>query len=261
MVQTLIAQITVMGKTEQQVFQQPIVRVGRSQMNDIVLLDPRVSQQHAILYLDEQGVSVIDLGSPNGLRLGSKLVQNKRERLNHGDVIRLSSLEEPAITVYWEKQPAQSKTPTEDMGTMDKLLLLFESSFLRSLKADALIELARDAVVRVYPQRSVMCKAGEPSDEILLLIDGAADVTVLQGDIEHVVNTVKVGETIGEMGVLTRQKRSASVVATAEKNRALVIEAKNFEAVLSQDSELARNLLLLLSDRLQRLTAQVTTEP
>ena len=257
MEQTLIARITLMGKTQELVFQQPIVRVGRSQINEIILPDPRISRHHAILYLDGEGVNAIDLGSPQGLYVGTTLVHNERYRLNQGDVIRFSSLPEPAITVCWEKQPVQSQTPSEVLTTLEKLFLLFESSFFRSVKPEALIELACAAELQVYDQGALICKAGEPSSEIMLLIEGSADVTVLQGESEQIVSKVQSGETIGEIGVLTGQQRSASVVTTAEKNRVLVINANNFETVVRQNSELARSLLLILSERLQRLTARV----
>ncbi|HEY9907183.1 MAG TPA: cyclic nucleotide-binding domain-containing protein, partial [Thermosynechococcaceae cyanobacterium] len=65
------------------------------------------------------------------------------------------------------------------------------------------------------------------------------------------------GETIGEMGVLTRQRRSASVVAASEYCRSLIIQADKFDGVLRQDPEVARNLLVVLSSRLQSMTSKV----
>lgn len=260
MVRTLFTEITMMGKTEQLVFHQPVVRIGRSQVNEIVLPDPKVSQRHAVLYLDEQGVSVVASPSAYGLRISGIRIQNERQRLNQGDVIQFSQAEEPAITVRWEEQPVPSETFTESLGTLEKLLLIFESNLLRAVKPDALIELAHKAQIRVYPQGAIVCKVGDTSDEILLLLDGEADVTVLRGDTEVVINAVRGGETIGEMGVLTRQPRSANVVAKAERNRALVIEAKDFEVVLRNDSELSRSLLLNMIGRLQRLTAHVKAQ-
>ena len=143
------------------------------------------------------------------------------------------------------------------MGTIEKVLLLFESRFFKSLKPDALIELGHSAAVKIYTQGEQMCEAGAPSDSILLLVDGVADVVVLRGAEEQVVGTVNKGETIGEMGVLTRQRRSASVVAASEYCRSLIIQADKFDGVLRQDPEVARNLLVVLSSRLQSMTSKV----
>lgn len=256
-VQTLIAQITLLGKTDRRLYQQPVIRVGSSPVNDLVLTESSVAAHHAILYLDEEGFSILDLGNSNGLLVGSKHVHNDREPLSQGQRIRFNDSEDPSILLYWEKQPKRTKAPMETIGTIDKVLLLFESRFFRSLKPDALIELARDASVRVYPRGQRMCHAGDPSDSILLLIDGVADVVVLRGDAEQVVGTVNGGETIGEMGVLTRQKRSASVISASDYCRVLMIHADRFDAVLRQDPEVARNLLVVLSSRLQSLTNKV----
>ena len=62
MTPALITDITmVAGRTERRIFHQGIVQIGRSRMNDIVLDAPNVAQEHAILYLEDGGASVIDL--------------------------------------------------------------------------------------------------------------------------------------------------------------------------------------------------------
>lgn len=256
-VQTLIAQITCKGKVDIQSFQQSVVRVGRSPVNDLILADPKVAPHHAVFYLDGDSFSVLDLGVNGGLYVGNKHLQSDRDRLQPGQVIRLGEVKETSIRVSWEKQPLRTKVPTAIIGTIDKVLLLFESRFFRSLKPEALIELGRSASVQIYPRGERLCQAGDPSDSILLLIDGTAEVVVIRGQTPQIVGTVNGGETIGEMGVLTRQKRSASVVATSDNCRVLIIQADKFDAVLRQDPELARNLLVVLSIRLQTITSKI----
>ncbi len=258
-VQTLIAQVVNAGQPEKRLFQQPVIRVGTDASNDIVLSAPTIAKHHALFYLDGDGFSVVDLGSsPTGLYVGKQHLLGDRLPLQPGTLIRFSKNPDPAMTVHWEKHPILTpKLPTETMGTLDKVLLLFESRFFHSLKPDALIELGRDALVKVYPKGDRMCTAGDPSDSILLLIDGIADVVIKRGNNEQVVGTVNVGETIGEMGVLTRQKRSASVIAAFDYCRVLVIQADKFDGVLRQDPEVSRNLLVVLSSRLQSMTSQV----
>ena len=256
---TLITQTlkTKSDPSEEQTFQKNVVQIGRSRVNDIMLFAPPIAQQHAILYLDDQGASVIDLGSPGVLHIGDQVVENDRYRLSQGDVIRFSESDTPAITVRWEMLPVQSDTPTEAIGTFDKLLLIFEIDLLQSVKPEALIELARKAEIRVYPQGAMICNLGDIADELLLLIEGEVSITLPKGETEVEVNTIQSGQTIGEMGVLSRRPRSANVVAKAENNRVLVIEANDFEAVMRSDSEVSRGLLMTMIDRLQDLTAKV----
>lgn len=70
------------------------VSIGRSDKNDIVLNEPRVSRKHAMIeWLDPPGVYVIsDLGSSNGTYLnGNKLPVHHPGFLNDRDKIRIAS--------------------------------------------------------------------------------------------------------------------------------------------------------------------------
>jgi len=257
--QTLIAQIHLPSKTERQLLQQSVVRIGSHPSNDIVIPDPRVAKHHAVLYLEDDAYHVVDLGVNGGLYVDDRYLQSDRDRLMQGQVIRFSDDDEPAITVYWKKQPIHTQAPTETFSTLDKVLLLFESRFFRTLKPETLIELGRDATVNIYPRGTHLCHAGDPPDSILLLIDGVANVVISRDGTEQIMGKVNAGETLGEMGVLTRQKRSASVVSSSDYCRALVIQADKFDSVLYQDPEIARNLLVVLSNRLQSMTNNIKT--
>lgn len=254
-VQTLIAQVTHKGKVEKRVFQQPVVRVGSGAGNDIVLPMPPVAKHHAIFYLDGEDYSVLDLGSSQqGLTVDHKHLEGDRALLSQGQTIHFGTPKDLAITLHWKRQPIHTKRPNETLSTLDKALLLFESRFFRSLNPDALIEVGRNALVKIYARGDRLCLAGEPSDSILLLIDGIAEVLIHRGETTQTVGMVNVGETVGEMGVLTRQKRSATVVAASDYCRTLVIQAEHFDDVLRQDPEVSRNLLVVLSSRLQSMT-------
>lgn len=70
------------------------VSIGRSEKNDIVLNEPRVSRKHAVIeWLEPPGVYVIsDLGSSNGTYLnGTKLPIHHPGFLNDRDKIRIAS--------------------------------------------------------------------------------------------------------------------------------------------------------------------------
>ena len=255
-VPTMIAHVRAMGRSARRIFEQPVIRIGRGHENDIVILDKRISRQHAIFYLDEQGVSVKDLGSANGLRIGSKPIHDQQKQLSQGDIVRFSTGDEIAILVQWEMRPVQENKTTDALGTLEKLLWLYESSFFHGLKANALVELARNSQVRVYRPVDEIYKKGEPANELLVLIDGEAQLRVSIVGGEQIVETVVPGQTIGELEVLTHTNRSATVVATGVRTRILAINAKDFETALRQDPLLANNLLVVLSTRLQETKMQ-----
>lgn len=66
------------------------VRIGRAYDNDVILDDRHVDAHHAVLYLDDDGVVVVeDLGSVNGVRDGMRGSPSSRVRLVSGGMVRL----------------------------------------------------------------------------------------------------------------------------------------------------------------------------
>jgi len=253
-VPTLVAQVRAPGRTEKRIFQQSTIQVGRGHENDIVISDNRVSRQHAIFYVDEKGVSVKDLGSSNGLRIGKEHIHDQQKQLKSGDFVRFSGGDDLVIHVQWEMRPLHLNTSTESVGTLEKLLWLYDSSFFQDIKANALIELARNSEVRIYDPQQEICKEGRPALELIVLIDGEAKVLPSNTGKGMIISS---GQTIGELEVLTHSQYAATVVAGEVRIRTLAIKAKDFEAVLSQDPLLANNVLKMVSVRLQHSLGQI----
>ncbi|HUF00156.1 MAG TPA: FHA domain-containing protein, partial [Anaerolineales bacterium] len=64
----------------------PEIMVGRGQTNDIVLQDSKVSRSHARFDFDaEGGVTVVDLGSTNGIRVNG--IRVDKAKIQTGDVV------------------------------------------------------------------------------------------------------------------------------------------------------------------------------
>jgi hypothetical protein len=61
--------------------------IGRSRDCDVVVADPNVSRRHAELHLDEQGWSIVDLGSTNGIKVNGRRADHAL--LRDGDRITL----------------------------------------------------------------------------------------------------------------------------------------------------------------------------
>jgi len=64
-----------------------LVSVGRATINDVAILDPKVSRQHARLLCGPSGCQIEDLGSANGTRVNGQPVQ--RVVLSLGDIIQV----------------------------------------------------------------------------------------------------------------------------------------------------------------------------
>lgn len=93
------------------------VQIGRETNNDIILSDPGVSRNHAILAWRDGAFEIADLGSTNGTQVNDQPVTDPR-KLHDGDVIRvyqieLSFLEVSPTSAEAEQTPSRVKTGRE----------------------------------------------------------------------------------------------------------------------------------------------------
>ena len=95
----------------------------------------------------------------------------------------------------------------------------------------------------------VVCQSDTPSDEMYILLAGELAVTTAQGLTVAQVSPVT---TVGEMGVITGQPRSATITA-AIPSRILVMRKEAFALVLAQNMSLEarvmRNFITVLSGK------------
>jgi Cyclic nucleotide-binding domain/FHA domain len=255
---TLSIEILLAGKKEHRTFQQPMVRVGRDYSNDIVLGDRRVSRNHAILHCDALGVNIQDLGSSNGLRVGTLAIHDRQHLLESGTQIWFTPGQETGLTVNWESTLSTDAKVASELGTLEKALKLFEVKFFKKLKMAQLVLLSQESEVQIYQKGEVLYSQGTPADGLMIVTEGTADAFVQSGDTQQWVGKIEQGQIIGELSVLTQSTRSTTVIAAAETVQVLVIQAVHFEALLKHDASMVRQLLLMVSDRLQGTLAQLS---
>jgi CRP-like cAMP-binding protein len=108
---------------------------------------------------------------------------------------------------------------------------------------------------------TVLCKEGDTDSFLGILIDGTA--TVLKSSSngsQTVIGRLGKDKSFGEMSVLNREPRSATVVAESEV-RLIVLPRGEFDRLLETQPKLATKFLLkiarLLSQRLRETTGQL----
>jgi len=85
---------TTTGETEHSAFASSPVRIGRNQLNELVLNEPFVSQWHAVVRFDEHKVRYVDLGSTNGTMLaGARLARHVQVEVDPQSDLRIGPLQ------------------------------------------------------------------------------------------------------------------------------------------------------------------------
>lgn len=103
---------------------------------------------------------------------------------------------------------------------------------------------------REYPQGSILFREGELGDEMYVIYEGKVKVTKKIRNVEKTLAIMSKGEFFGEMAILNRKPRSATV-EVIEDSKLLVVTSKTLKTLLQKDVRTAIRLLLKLSSRLQ----------
>jgi CRP/FNR family cyclic AMP-dependent transcriptional regulator len=104
------------------------------------------------------------------------------------------------------------------------------------------------------PAGQVLTTEGQPGLEFFIVLDG--EVEVRQGD--RVIATRRAGEYVGEIALLDRRPRTATVVAITPVS-VEVLSRREFMSLLAQAPELAEQILATMAQRLIDLETQAPT--
>lgn len=82
------------GETEHSAYASSPVRIGRNQLNELVLNEPFVSQWHAVVRFDEHKIRYVDLGSTNGTMMnGRRLARHVQVEVDPQTDLRIGPLQ------------------------------------------------------------------------------------------------------------------------------------------------------------------------
>lgn len=103
---------------------------------------------------------------------------------------------------------------------------------------------------REYPEGTILFREGELSDEMYVIYEGKVKVTKKIRNVEKTLAIMSKGDFFGEMAILNRKPRSATV-EVIEDSKLLVVTSKTLKTLLQKDVGITIRLLLKLSSRLQ----------
>jgi HEAT repeat protein len=155
----------------------------------------------------------------------------------------------------WVRQTAlQALSKGEHMQTlptltsMERILFLRKVPLFAGLEPADLKQVAEISLERFYPDGELIARQGDPGDELYIILSGAVRVFTDEGD---QLAMRKPGEYVGEMAILDRMPRMASLLANGD-TRLICINQKDFEAILSQRPAICLAVIHVLCERLRR---------
>ncbi|MDQ6714194.1 MAG: cyclic nucleotide-binding domain-containing protein [Candidatus Dormibacteraeota bacterium] len=151
-------------------------------------------------------VAIAVAAVPLGIRLGRQLWRYQR-------VIR--------------QAPAAAKKALDTIRVRDRLRLLQDLGFLRTLPAASLERLAKSARVRDVPEGATIVRQGERGDEFFVVAQGEAVVLVRDAGEDAIVERKGPTDFFGERALLGSGVRQATVKA-ATSMRLLVFDQRVF---------------------------------
>jgi CPA1 family monovalent cation:H+ antiporter len=131
------------------------------------------------------------------------------------------------------------------LGKDAKVELIRKVPLFSKLSKKELQEIAQLADEIDLPEGKVLTRQGAPGREFVVLLDGSADV---DKDGKH-VNSLGKGDFFGEIALVTKQPRTATVTLTSPA-RALVITERDFSMLLKHSPDIGRGILEALAERL-----------
>ena len=131
------------------------------------------------------------------------------------------------------------------LGKDGKVQLIGKIPLFSKLSKKGMEDVALIADELDLPKGKVMAEEGDRGREFFVLLEGEADVT--KGD--RTINTMREGDFFGEIALVTKMPRTASVTATTDV-RVLVITERDFGALLKRSPEVGRGVAEALAERI-----------
>jgi CRP-like cAMP-binding protein len=130
------------------------------------------------------------------------------------------------------------------LGKDAKVELLKRVPLFSKLDKKGLQEVAQIADELDLPSGKEMASEGDRGREFFVLLKGEADVTKAG----QRINTMKEGDFFGEIALVTKMPRTASVTATTDVD-VLVITERAFDSLLKKSPEVSRSVAEALAER------------
>jgi CRP/FNR family transcriptional regulator len=141
----------------------------------------------------------------------------------------------------------------DTLSLMDRILFFKKVPLLADLSPLDLKQVASLAEEVVFSDGDLLAEEGELGDEMFIIVSGEVKVCVEKDGVRTEVVRRKPGEYVGELSVVNREPRIATLIASGDV-RTLCIDRKSFEGLMREKPEVSLAVIRVLSKRLKEAT-------
>jgi sigma-B regulation protein RsbU (phosphoserine phosphatase) len=176
------------------------ISIGRRTSNDLQLLDPTVSREHANVGSDEGGYWIEDLDSTHGTFVND--IRVRRQTLHHNDRLRLGKASNKTLIFRTHREfsdlmeTAEEIEPTPENLRNLWALLEITKALNSTLRLDEVLEKVVEAILALTRAERGMLLLGERADDLSVRVQRNFDTT----DPEQVSYSTSVVADVFEMG-------------------------------------------------------------
>jgi CRP/FNR family cyclic AMP-dependent transcriptional regulator len=221
--------------------------IGRKPDKDLVIVDARVSRDHAVIQTEGGDYVLVDTGSKQGSYVNGERVE--RRKLSGNDRVEFGGKGGPYVVF--------SPTSVEQLQISKELSATSRISIFSKLAAGDIQELGKIVDVKKYAPDTAVFFQGEPSDSLYMVLNGSVKVTETSPEgHEKILDILGVGEIFGELAMLDGQPRSATVT-TCEPTELGSISHQNFRQFAETRPEILWKVLSALCERIRKTSANI----
>ena len=127
------------------------------------------------------------------------------------------------------------------------------------LSSAALAEIEQHGTVKSFRKNTIVINQDDETYSLYVILSGSVRVFISGEDgREAVLNHQSAGDYFGDLALIDKQPRVASVMTT-EASRFMIISREDFMACLSKNPEIAINLIKPMTSRMRMLAKNVSS--
>jgi hypothetical protein len=152
-------------------FSKPYVTVGRATDNDISISSPALAPYHLTIERRPSGFSLLPSGD-EPLYVDGRLCEEASVEVHSGATVSFAAVPDlcPHLHLVWQEATGQYTVESVDM--MTRMLWLSRCEELAALPLAILAMLAESTQVRHYTRNQVLCRDGQPVEQVFIVRNG-----------------------------------------------------------------------------------------